>query len=415
MGKKKTLGAVLLASGDILGKVIGFLMLPYLTAKLGVVGFGELTLYVSFIQILVIVVSLSGHGLLPVKFVHEGRRAALELKSNNAFISMIIGGVIFVGYMVFCEATGVGFGVAVGALVVLSATLQALNALSISYFRISQSYRAASVGQFFVVIFNVAFTVIIFEAFTAGAEQRLLAVCLSLFVIQAFYFFIIDSGESNFDVNALKTNAAELARYGASLFPHHASFWLRSSVDRYFIAYFIGMGTAGVYGLAFQLSSMIILFFGVVSQALQPFIYRELKEGRIRRVAKMQSIYVAAVIFSVVSAILILPLIFPYFFDEKFNEALEYFRVLALGAAFHCIYLGFSHQIFYMKRTGLVSLITFSGMLAHLLMLGLVMFIEHSVLVFCWVYACSSGVAMLMAVYYSWKISKEIGAEVGRA
>ncbi|MEW7001610.1 hypothetical protein M5585_22115 [Serratia ureilytica] len=70
---KAIMGAAALSVGDILGKVIGFIILPYLIAHLGASGYGALTLYLSVIQILIIFISFSGQGLLPVKYMQEGK------------------------------------------------------------------------------------------------------------------------------------------------------------------------------------------------------------------------------------------------------------------------------------------------------------------------------------------------------
>ncbi|MCS5785160.1 oligosaccharide flippase family protein [Klebsiella variicola subsp. variicola] len=80
---KKLAGAAMLSAGDILGKLIGFLILPYLTSKMGVSEYGLLTLYLSFIQILIILISFSGQGLLPVKYIQESENASLIFRHDN--------------------------------------------------------------------------------------------------------------------------------------------------------------------------------------------------------------------------------------------------------------------------------------------------------------------------------------------
>ncbi|WAY96200.1 oligosaccharide flippase family protein, partial [Serratia marcescens] len=80
---KAIMGAAALSVGDILGKVIGFIILPYLTAHLGASGYGALTLYLSVIQILIIFISFSGQGLLPVKYMQEGEGSSLVFRRDN--------------------------------------------------------------------------------------------------------------------------------------------------------------------------------------------------------------------------------------------------------------------------------------------------------------------------------------------
>ncbi|WP_434669723.1 lipopolysaccharide biosynthesis protein [Klebsiella sp. B345] len=142
----------------------------------------------------------------------------------------------------------------------------------------------------------------------------------------------------------------ELLRYGISLWPHHGSYWIKSSIDRFFIAHYMNVSIVGVYGLALQLSSILMLFFSVINQAFQPFIYRYINDGNFTAVRKIQYIYVILVLCCSLVCYLIMPFVFPYLFDSKFNGAMIYFIYLIPGTTFMCIYYIYTNVLFFINR-----------------------------------------------------------------
>ncbi|WP_434669724.1 oligosaccharide flippase family protein [Klebsiella sp. B345] len=106
---KKLAGAAMLSAGDILGKLIGFLILPYLTSKMGVAEYGLLTLYLSFVQILIILISFSGQGLLPVKFIQENENESLIFRRDNITLAILSSIVLYVFFALTKYCFGFGF------------------------------------------------------------------------------------------------------------------------------------------------------------------------------------------------------------------------------------------------------------------------------------------------------------------
>ena len=196
--------------------------------------------------------------------------------------------------------------------------------------------------------------------------------------------------------------------YGVSLWPHHGSYWIKSTIDRFFIAHYLSVSIVGVYGLALQLSSILMLFFTVINQACQPFIYRYLNSGEFKKVRKVQLGYAIIVLFSAMAYSIILPIVFPWLFNSKFNDALKYFTYLMPGTVFMCIYYIYTHALFFYKRNKKISLITASSMIVHLLGILIVVNTNISVEYFCVVYAISSGFACGATILFCNKQLKEV-------
>jgi O-antigen/teichoic acid export membrane protein len=407
---KAIMGAAALSIGDILGKVIGFIILPYLTAHLGASGYGALTLYLSVIQILIIFISFSGQGLLPVKYMQEGEGSSLVFRRDNITLAVASSVLLVAIFYIVTLVTKISVSFSDGFLVVLASLAQALNFINLSHLRISQTYKVAAIGQFLLSAFNVLFTIALFEMIAATPGQRLIAIAASFFSIQLAYEFFVyrKRAVKRSELEPSRKRYKEIISYGVSLLPHHGSYWIKSSVDRFFIAHYMSTAVVGVYGLAFQLTSIVMLFFGVINQAFQPFIYRKLKANDFRGVELIQYGYTALVIVSCVIYFFILPFAFPYLFNAEFNRAIYYFNILLPGTAFLSIYYIFTHSLFYYRKNKLISIITMGSMITHLIGIFVITMTEIKVEYFCLVYAISSFYACAVTFYCG---KRQIGIE----
>jgi O-antigen/teichoic acid export membrane protein len=399
---KVIMGAAALSIGDILGKVIGFIILPYLTAHLGASGYGALTLYLSVIQMLIIFISFSGQGLLPVKYMQEGEGSSLVFRRDNITLAIASSVLLVAIFYIVTLVANISVSFSDGFLVVLASLAQALNFINLSHLRISQTYKVAAIGQFLLSAFNVLFTIALFEMIAATPGQRLIAIAASFFSIQLAYEFFVYKrikGE-RVVLEPVRKRYKEIISYGVSLLPHHGSYWIKSSIDRFFIAHYMSTAVVGVYGLAFQLTSIVMLFFGVINQAFQPFIYRKLKDKDFRGVELIQYGYTGLVIVACIIYFFIMPFAFPYLFKAEFNRAIYYFNILLPGTAFLSIYYIFTHSLFYYRKNKMISIITMGSMVTHLVGIFIITMTTIKVEYFCFVYAVSSLFACVATFVY---------------
>ncbi|HEJ7991921.1 TPA: oligosaccharide flippase family protein [Serratia liquefaciens] len=399
---KVIMGAAALSIGDILGKVIGFIILPYLTAHLGASGYGALTLYLSVIQMLIIFISFSGQGLLPVKYIQEGEGSSLVFRRDNITLAIVSSVLLVAIFYIVTLVANISVSFSDGFLVVLASLAQAINFINLSHLRISQTYKVAAIGQFLLSAFNVLFTIVLFEKIAATPGQRLIAIAASFFSIQLAYEFFVYKrikGE-RIALETVRKRYKEIVSYGLSLLPHHGSYWIKSSIDRFFIAHYMNTAVVGIYGLAFQLTSIVMLFFGVINQAFQPFIYRKLKEKDFRGVELIQYGYTVLVIVACIIYFFIMPFAFPYLFNAEFNRAIYYFNILLPGTAFLSIYYIFTHSLFYYRKNKMISFITMGSMVTHLIGILIITMTTIKVEYFCFVYAVSSLFACVATFVY---------------
>ena len=368
---RKALGAVSLTLADVTAKAIGFIFTPYLANRMGAAGFGSLSLYLSASELLVFLLVLGGPALVAADYVRNGYTSARRLRAATLRLSLwIAGGLLVLSTALSIFAPSV-IPLSVGALVVAVSYVQALNSLELAYYRGAQEYRYAIAGQFAFAASNVILTVLAFEFHSPSATNRLLSVALAGGLVQLVY--ALELRRRSYDRASTQTtraNTSLIISFGLSVSVHVVSAWVRASVDRFFVSAFVGLAAAGIYSVALTIAMVPAVFFAVVSQQLQPFLYRKLKDCDYSGFRKIQTLYVGLVILLVPVYYLLLRALFDLAFDREFDAAKPLLPVLLAGSSAQCIYYVFSHASFYERRGGLISMVTGGALAVHLMGLG---------------------------------------------
>lgn len=403
LGNRLAIGAVSLAIADVAGKAAGFLITPYLANRMGAAEFGVLNLYLSVTQILTFAISLGGAGLLGADYIRNGYTSARRLRSANLRVSLwvsvaLLGVSLLVSFIVPAAVPFVS-----GALIVAVSYVQALNVLELSYYRGAQSYPFAVAGQFAFTVLNVLLTILLFEVESPSAINRLLCIALAGAAIQTMY--LLELRRKRYepaDREIRRSNVLLVIRFGISLFVHQASYWIRSSVDRFVVSAYFGLTAAGVYSVAITLAIVQSTLFATVSQQLQPYMYRRLKERDFSGFRRLQVWFVAAVLTVTFLYYGFLLIFFEILFDSEYDSAMSLIPAMLAGAAAQSIYYVFTHAAFYERRGGEISSVSTIALIVHLLGLGgLALTGQVTPFDISLVFLVSSVVAMLGMAYLS--------------
>jgi len=365
---RKALGAAWLTAADVLSKAIGFAMTPYLANRMGAAGFGELSLYISVTQILPIVIALGGTALLAVEYIRNGYTSARRLRAANLRLSMWISLGLLVLSMSLSWWKPSIVPLSVGLLVLAVSCVQALNTLELAYYRGSQTYAIAVAGQFAFAGLNVALTVLAFEFDSPTVTNRLLSIALAGGLVQLVYALELRCKHYEpADKFTTRANTRLIISFGLTVLVHAASQWLRSNIDRFVIAAHFGLVGAGTYSAASTMALVPSVFFVAVSQQLQPYLYRRLKERQFSEFKRIQLGYVSVVLLFTGLYYFLLLAIFPLLFDSEYDGAKTLLPALLGASAAQSSYLIFTHAPFYERRGGLIASVTGGALAIHLM------------------------------------------------
>ena len=87
--------------GELFAKSLPFLMLPYLTRKLGPEGFGELSYYLTWLALFGIFIGLSQEGAITRYFYFYGKKGLNTVVTAGYLYNIVISGILLLGCWFF--------------------------------------------------------------------------------------------------------------------------------------------------------------------------------------------------------------------------------------------------------------------------------------------------------------------------
>lgn len=359
---------------DVVNKAIPFFMLPVLTRYLTPDDYGLLSLFSVFLSISSVFVGLSIHGVINVNFFNMQKRKFREFVGNCIIILSASTILVFIFisllYPVILYKTNLDLKWQfLVVLVAFSQFLTSINlalwlaerrAISYGVYQISQTFLNATLSLVMIIGFKMNWEG---QALSISAASILFGLISLAFIIKRQYLSI------KFNLSYIK----EALTFGISLIPHQLSGLVLTSVDRLFLIYMTTEAATGIYTLAFQLGMIIELILGAFNKAWAPYLYKILSNNPTdkskRQIVVFTYIYFIVVfVFSIFIGYL-LGLFVPYFLGKKFIDVSEYVVYFAVYFAVYGMYYMVVNYLFYVKKTKILSLITFLSSLLHIALL----------------------------------------------
>ena len=156
--------------------------------------------------------------------------------------------------------------------------------------------------------------------------------------------------------------------FNLPLIPHYLSQIVLSSADRIMISNMIGDSQAGIYSLAYSLSSIMILFNTALMQTLSPWIYQNIKAKRIEKISNVAYISLIIIAFVNLMLILIAPEAVAVFSPNTYHEAIYAIPPVALSVYFIYSYDLFAKFAFYFEKTKLIMLTSIIGAILNVVL-----------------------------------------------
>ena len=156
--------------------------------------------------------------------------------------------------------------------------------------------------------------------------------------------------------------------FNLPLVPHYLSQIVLSSADRIMISNMIGDSEAGIYSLAYSLSSIMALFNTALTQTISPWIYQKIKSKRISDIEPVG--YTSLLIIAGVNLMLMLlaPEAVAIFAPKTYHEAIYVIPPIALSVFFMYSYDLFAKFAFYYEKTKLIMAASVVGAILNVIL-----------------------------------------------
>ena len=149
--------------------------------------------------------------------------------------------------------------------------------------------------------------------------------------------------------------------YNLPLIPHYLSQIVLNSADRIMIDSLVGDSEAGIYSLAYSVSSIMVLFNTALSQTIGPWLYQKIKDHKAEEMAPIG--YTTVVVIAAVNLLLIIlaPEAVAIFAPKTYYDAIWIIPPVAMSALFLYSYDLFAKFAFYYEKTFFVMIISVIG------------------------------------------------------
>ena len=355
--------------GELIAKSFPFLMLPYLTRKLGTEGFGELSFYLTMLSLFGIVIGMSQEGAVTRYFYFYGKRGLGNIIKAGYLYNLVIS----LALLLVCWI----FNAEILAYVVIATTFQSFLNVMLSTQQCQKKPWSYISIQLLLSLSNVIYTVVALEWFNSDqVRNRILAIVLAN--TTTFLIVILLNQKSiqlSKPITWLRFKQASLYifSFGMPLILHQSSFFIKGQLDRIFIYQKFSISELGIYSAGVQIASILPIIFMALNKAVVPYYYENLKTNKLT-IDKIKKYVLFSVLICIIPSIIaaLLPnSVYTWFLGTEFNTAHYYVVFYLVGFGLNLPYLLLVNYFFYQGKNSLITKASFSSSIIYLCCLSI--------------------------------------------
>jgi len=313
--------------------MVSFLLMPLYTQILTTDEYGVVDIIVTYGNLLLPIVTMQMEQAL-FRFLIDARYDEQEKKdvlSDIISLVIIIVSLFTILYLCIAPLVKVKYKYYLlfnlWASVFSSMMLQSCRGLGKNIVYSLGSFISAA-GQ---VILNIFFIVVL----RLGVNGMISAIILA-HVISGIYVALRINIFQYFKFRVVRKNAMiKYLRYSSPLVPNSISWWILSASDRSIILMFLGVSYNGIYSAASKFSGIYTTLYNIFNLSWTETVSLHLKDkDSIDEFKRIQSTVVRICITAALGLISIMPFLFNFLVDEKFDQAYYQIPLLTIGAYF---------------------------------------------------------------------------------
>lgn len=395
--------------GNLLNAVIPFMLLPILTRYLSQEEYGKIAMFQLLVSAFSGVVGVGVIGAATRKYFDNVSTSQLRAFNGACFHVFFISTVIISLFVCFysrelSELLSIPVDWVFTALAI--SFLNFIIQIRLGQWQVRGQAKLFGILQVTSSIINVGLSLFFVVALKLNADGRIDASLITVLIMALVSFFFLKRDDLVNLFTIKYKYIKEALNFGLPLMPHIIGVFLLASVDRYVVNDRLGLESAAIYMVSFQLSSTFSIVFDAINKVYIPWLFALLKndvEEEKLKVVKHTYLYFLFLLLLVGAGFLFAPPIVVFIAGEKYQQAGDLIGFLCAGQIFNGMYLMVTNYIFYSKKTKLLSVITIiTGVINVVLM---VLFLECNGLI---------GVAQAFAIgqflrfLFTWILSANV-------
>lgn len=350
-----------------LQKGISMITTPIFTRLLSTQEYGQYSVFNSWLSIVTILVSLNlsagvfTQGL--VKFEADRASFASAIQGLETFLNCIWTIIYLVGRRFWNDFLGLTTVQVLSMLVMIWAT--SVFCFWADTKRVEYKYKSLVAITLIVSIAKPGVGIFLVINANDKVTARILGLALvELIGYSGMFFLQMRKGKLFFSKKYWKYALA----FNLPLIPHYLSQVVLNSADRIMISNMVGDSEAGIYSLAYSLSSIMLLFNNSLMQTLSPWIYKKIKDRKINEISTVA--YLSLTLIAIVNLLLILvaPEAVAIFAPKAYHTAIWTIPPVAMSVYFMFCYDLFAKFAFYYEKTKLIMCASVIGAVLNIVL-----------------------------------------------
>lgn len=341
---------------------VNFLTMPFLTRIMPDTEYGILTVYNSWLSILLAIVALNIYGGCFNAAMAKYDTKRERLLASSYLLILTLAAAAFLVFLFAKEPLGdlLSLNSALVVAIPVNIFATAEFALWTAYQRFVYDYKKLLAATALFIIVPAVVSILCAWMWPV-ADQKAIAkvvsqLCVSVPIVVVLGVTVLKKAETKLDPSIWKY----LLSFAIPLLPHYLSMMLLGQSDRVIINYLCGPEQAAYYAVAYQISVASTIIITAISSAVVPWLYNLLKTKDVAEAPskiRIVSIIVAGINFVIALAS---PEIIAIFAPESYREAALLIPVIASST--YCSYLYsmcINIELYYQKKiyTVVISII----------------------------------------------------------
>lgn len=359
----------------LFGAAVNFFVMPVLSHYLSPADYGLLSLFNTYVTILIPLISLSAYSLLSVDYFKEKNKEIFSSKFTSIqiipfFTSLIVAFFLWQFYKPFSDFLELkGIDRAWGIAIVIIAFLTIYYELFLQFLILQKKAVLFTVYTIVRVLIEVGLTFYFIIAKGYGWSGRIYSwlVVITLFlIIETIYFY-----KQGFLRGSIRSKfIKEGIQFGSPLILHGLGKFVVNQSDRIFIAKMISVSEAGIYSIGYTVGSLVMILVNAYFNFYTPFLMERLSditEEKKLQIVKTSYLYGVGCFIVLILIILLAPVFFKVFIARNYYEGVHYVFWIALGYCFWGGYMLFSGFIFFFKKNKILGWLALFNIATNLL------------------------------------------------
>ena len=354
---------------NILQKGIAFIVIPIYVRVLTTAEYGRYTTFVTWKDILIVFASLNLYcgiftkAMVDLNSEEEKDRYTSSMQGLTTILTICM----FTLYIAFNGLWNRLIGTNLVDMCLLF--LYFIMFPSFSFWSVRKKVENKYVSMVIITLLVSVLTPVVSLILLCATSLREDALIRGLLLTQigiGLYFYIVQFVKGKCLIDKVYWNRA--LKFNIPLIPHYLSLIVLGQSDRIMIQKMCGDGDAGIYSLAYSISTLMNIVIAAINSSMVPWIYRKLKTKEYSHIYKISNSITIIMGLMTLCLIVCAPELIKIIGTEEYNSSVWIIPSVALAIYYTYCYNLYCNIEFYYNRTKYVMIASTIGAILNIVL-----------------------------------------------